>query len=472
MKLCRSIIVSLVLTIPVAALAGGVESEMNNMFGTMTNTTDPQIAMGARRGTITGGAYSMRGRVMTVTPLSIEPPQFQAGCGGIDAYMGSFSWASKQQVVAMMRSIASNAVGYAFSLALNAACADCDTQIKDFMSRIQEETSKYSNSCAMAQAIVDKSGAGAGATNAGNWLGTFIQTRSGSKEDTSQAQRGGEDGQSPADEAVKNDPEEFKDLVEANVVWQALKKQPVNIWWVGGGSNLGEELMSLTGSAVSCHLANSPGCGGGSTPVSETNGMVTYILEPTIHLDDLVWGGKDGVVQRYSCDDGDTCYGPGLVGFQFKGFNGLVEEMLLGTDGNGGILAELANPNGSLSQEQNAFLSNVGPLGAAIVRIAKVDVGAARQVARTLGPKIALDLAYALAKNAMRTVKASTSQMYGAVAAANVEQLARRSDEFAADYKTIDANLQVNLWALDYVSAVIAFLPAVPPPDFIPTRGY
>lgn len=470
MNIARSLLIAFLLALSCAAHAG-IENEMNSMFDSMTNTTDPQMSMGARRGVITGGAYSMRNRVMNINPVTIEPPRFQAGCAGIDAYFGSMSWASKEQVVEMMRSIASNAVGYAFSLALNAACPDCDTQIKDFASRIQGMTSQFSNSCAMAQAIVDGSNVGNAATSAGNWMGSFIRTDTGTADDTNDAQTVGSDGESPADQAAKDNPEEFRDLVEANVVWAALKDQPVNIWWDDNDSSLREELMSLTGSVVSCHLANSPGCGNGSTPPSETNGLVTYRLAPTIQLTDLVFGGVEGSANRYSCDDNETCYGPGIVGFQFKGFTGRVEEMLLGADGISGILGELANPTGSLSDAQQSFLISAGPLGAAVIRVAKVDLGAGRQVASTLAPKIALDLSYALVQNALRTVSASTSQMYGAVAAEASSDLAQRRMELSDQYRKIDEELKANLWALDYASAVISFLPAVAPPDFTPTRG-
>ncbi|OJY94425.1 MAG: hypothetical protein BGP25_05390 [Lysobacterales bacterium 63-13] len=471
MKAQSLILAISLLAVSCLAYGEGIEHEMNSMFGTMTNITDPQVSMGPRRGVITGGAYSMRNRVMDINLVTVDPPRFQAGCSGIDAYFGSMSWASKQQVIEMMRSIASNASGYAFSLALNAACPDCDTQIKDYASRIQQWTGALKNSCEMAKQLVDKSGVGAGSQAAGNWLGTFMRTNSGSATDTADANDSTQDGESPADKAAKDNPDEFKDVVEANVIWVALNAQPVETWWDNNSPTLNEEIMSFTGSVVSCHLALSPGCGQGSTPPSETNGLVTYTLQPQIQLADLVFGGKDGMASRYSCND-ETCYGPAIVGFPFKGFNAKVEEMFFGADGASGILGELARPNGELSAEQKSFLVSAGPLGAAVIRVAKVDIGTAHQVASTLAPKIALDLSYTLAQNVMRSATASTSQMYGAVSGTAVLALAERRRELADQYRKIDEELKTNLWALEYARTVVAFLPAMPTPSALPTRGY
>lgn len=464
------IALALMLALSPMLARAGLESEMNAMFGSMTNITDPQVSMGPRRGVIAGGAYSMRNRVMDLNLVTIDPPRFQAGCSGIDAYFGSLSWASKEQVVEMMRSIASNAAGYAFSLALNAACPDCDTQIKDYASRIQSMTGMLRNSCEAAQAILGQTGGAAAAQATGSWFGNFIRTTENSAEDTADADSSEQDGMSPADQAARDNPETFRDVVEANVVWAALSKQPVNIWWNDNDQSLREEIMSLTGSVVSCHLAISPGCGNGNTPPSETNGLVTYRLNPTIQLADLVFGGKDGSASRYACND-DQCYGPGVLGFPFKGFTGKVEEMFFGVDGNGGIIEALRRADGSLTPEQTAFIVTGGPLVQSVIRVAKVDISAARQVASTLAPKIALDLAYTLAQNAIRTASLATSQMYGAVSGMATTDLASRRQELGDQYRKIDEELKSNLWALDYAKTVIDFLPPTPAPDFLPARA-
>lgn len=444
-----------------APASADIDQEMNLMLDSMTNITDPSVSMGPRRGVISGGAYTMRNKVKRLNLVTIDPPHFQAGCSGIDAYFGSMSWASKEQVIEMMRAVASNAAGYAFSLALNAACADCDAQIKDYVAKMQQWTSRLANSCEAAKPI---------GTAAYNWAASMIATNSGSADDTADAQTSEPNGESPADQAAVDNPEEFRDNVEMNVVWQALSKQPVGMWWDDNDDTMREELMSLTGSVVRCHLALNPGCGRGNTPPSTTNGMVTYHLEDTIQLADLVFGGPGGTGQRYACNDAE-CYGPGTVEFPMRGLVERVEELFFGTDGSGGIIAALNDPSGVLTNEEQAFIVNGGPLVQVVVQVSKSSSEGAAQVAHTLAPKIALDFAYVIASNAMRTAKLSTSQMYGEVSADAVTALRERSRELDQQYRTIDEQLKSNLWAIDYARTVAAFVPAIPSFDFKPMRS-
>lgn len=450
-----------------SAAHADLDREMNLMLDSMTNVTDPSVSMGPRRGVISGGAYSMRNKVKRMNLVAIDPPRFQAGCSGIDAYFGSMSWASKEQVIEMMRAVASNAAGYAFSIALNAACADCDAQIKDYVAKMQQWTGRLANSCEMAQTMMDNSGA----TNAiQNWAGSLIATSSGSADDAADAQTAEPDGESPADKAAQDNPEEFKDLVEMNVVWQALTKQPVGIWWDDNSDTMREEIMSLTGSVVRCHLTLNPGCGRGNTPPSETNGMVTYRLEDTLQLADLVFGGPDGTSQRYQCND-DACYGPGTVEIPMRGMVERVEAMFFGENGSGGIIAAMTEAGGTLTQAEMSFIATGGPLVQVVINVTKYNRAAAEQVAHTLAPKIALDMANSITTNAMRTARQSTSQMYGEVAAAATEALRARGLELDQQYRAIDRELEANMWAVDYARTMIAFLPPLPNYDFKPVRS-
>ncbi len=47
-------------------------------------------------------------------------PDINAGCGGIDAYLGSFSFINGDQLQRFVKQIMSNAAGYFFDLALQA----------------------------------------------------------------------------------------------------------------------------------------------------------------------------------------------------------------------------------------------------------------------------------------------------------------------------------------------------------------
>ena len=74
----------------------GIGNQMTNMFDTMLNHTAPTAHLGQRRGVLTGGSVNARNRIMNESLWHFVPPSFDAGCGGIDLFAGSFSFISAE----------------------------------------------------------------------------------------------------------------------------------------------------------------------------------------------------------------------------------------------------------------------------------------------------------------------------------------------------------------------------------------
>ena len=74
------------------ALSGGLQSELNELFGNMSNYTQPGVYESTRRGVLAGGGAQIRSRRMNIQLIAFEPPNIKAGCGGIDIFLGSFSY--------------------------------------------------------------------------------------------------------------------------------------------------------------------------------------------------------------------------------------------------------------------------------------------------------------------------------------------------------------------------------------------
>ena len=100
------------------ALSGGLQSELNELFGNISNYTQPGIYESTRRGVLAGGGAQIRSRRMNIQLIAFEPPNIKAGCGGIDIFLGSFSYINLDQFISFLRAIAANAAGYAFQMAL------------------------------------------------------------------------------------------------------------------------------------------------------------------------------------------------------------------------------------------------------------------------------------------------------------------------------------------------------------------
>ncbi|WP_416380975.1 type-F conjugative transfer system pilin assembly protein TrbC [Klebsiella pneumoniae] len=82
--------------------AADVNGDMNNFFnklGFASNTSQPQVWQGQAAGYASGGSLYARTQVKTIQLVSMTLPDINAGCGGIDAYLGSFDqqWLKQQE---------------------------------------------------------------------------------------------------------------------------------------------------------------------------------------------------------------------------------------------------------------------------------------------------------------------------------------------------------------------------------------
>lgn len=136
------------------ALSSGLQSELNNLFGNMSNFTQPGVYESTRRGVLAGGGAQIRSRRMNIQLIAFEPPNIKAGCGGIDIFLGSFSYINLDQFISFLRAIAANAAGYAFQMALKVSCTIC-SNVMDAMQQIAQLMNNMNmSSCQLAQGIV------------------------------------------------------------------------------------------------------------------------------------------------------------------------------------------------------------------------------------------------------------------------------------------------------------------------------
>ncbi|WP_354666733.1 conjugal transfer protein TraH [Orientia tsutsugamushi] len=71
-------------------------------------------------------------------PFAITPPSLNMSCSGIDAYLGSFSVISGEELVQLMKNIGSQAKVYAFSLGLKTFAPQIENALKDLRNLAME----------------------------------------------------------------------------------------------------------------------------------------------------------------------------------------------------------------------------------------------------------------------------------------------------------------------------------------------
>ena len=132
-----------------------VLSEMNRFWqGAAVNTTGPTAFQGQASGHWTLGNLYLRAPVRSEQIATVSLPSFRAGCGGIDAFAGAFSFINSDQLVAFARAVAQNAVGFAFELALETISPVIAETMAKLRALAQWVNSQNLNSCETAQALV------------------------------------------------------------------------------------------------------------------------------------------------------------------------------------------------------------------------------------------------------------------------------------------------------------------------------
>ena len=432
MKAYQNSLLSLMVIMSINPCHAGLQQEMDSMFGSMTNVTNPTANIGQRRGVLSGGSVVMRNRIMNTNPIAMVPPSFGAGCGGIDLYGGSFSFVNQNQFMTLMRSIASNAGGYAFQLAINAMCPDCGNVMTDLQKKIQQMNQMFSNSCQLAQGIVND---GVSAIDAQNKSRMSNASLSRGVTDVFGSWTGSGPQGDPVQQVANNAPQVMQSSIQGNLVWRALNLSHAANWFAFGGNDLLESIMSVTGSIIVQAPVTAPDGQGSNTPVEN--------LPPLLKIRDLINGsGSDATqtVRVYQCDNSsaDGCLNPTPQNVTVQGLSQKVRDLLLGSTSQDGLINKFATNNGSLSDSEKAFMeATPGAIGALIRNLAREDIGLARMFAEEGSPVIALEMAQLMIQGMIDAVRQSTAINQNAYATKLAESLAQVRVDLHEEYSEL-----------------------------------
>jgi conjugative transfer pilus assembly protein TraH len=140
-----------------AGLESGIDNFLQDWEGQMT-TSKPGFYEGQSRGYISGGSFEMRFPNRNPTPFALSMPKLTAGCGGISLMGGAFSFIDMDQFVKYLQSIAQNAMGMAFNMALTTLCPQCATVLAKLEQMAREVAGNLKNSCQMTKGLFAAAG--------------------------------------------------------------------------------------------------------------------------------------------------------------------------------------------------------------------------------------------------------------------------------------------------------------------------
>ena len=277
-------------------LYANIGSDLNNFFyglGYMSNSTNPGVYNSQAAGSYVGGSLFARDQVRQYQLITLDLPNYRAGCGGIDLYMGSMSFISKDNMVSLGKSIMSNGTAYAFDLAL-ATTAPEMKHVKDTLQQIEQFVNNANvNSCEMAQNLVggvwpktvasqDKICKDQGTLGKEGFFSDYVKARMGCA---------GNDRNTVIDSASRDPVRKQQVVYNKNLVWSLLKSKS----FLAQDDELCEMMMSLTGTLIidkNGHIQNVPS-------LANSRNLVKALI-----------GRDDGGIDKakiWKCDDFTNC---------------------------------------------------------------------------------------------------------------------------------------------------------------------
>ncbi|MBX2808151.1 MAG: conjugal transfer protein TraH [Cellvibrionaceae bacterium] len=278
--------------------AAGVQTQLDNLFVEMETFSQPGKFETQRRSAYFGGRYTYKTQIFNENLVQLSLPSARAGCNGIDAFGGSFSFANSEQLEALMRTIAANARGYAFHIALSTICEKCMAHMSKLQEKIQSLNEYLGNSCRLAQGIVNDTASLIPFNLKGQNDESLKTIATGLVNDLFDVKEGVSSPDTAATIMQAGAPDEAEKKRGA-VVYKALTKHTASSWFTGGDTELLESIMSMTGSIVVGPLKE------GSEGAGETN-TVWSLQGGKLTMSDLIFGAVNKKIYDCSQDPFST----------------------------------------------------------------------------------------------------------------------------------------------------------------------
>lgn len=400
------------------ACAQGMQAQLETTFHSMATTTNPRFDAEGRP-VASLGAVSFRTPVTRPQLLSLDPPRFSGGCGGIDLYGGSFSFISREELQGLMRQIAANAKSYAFNLALGAVCNKCLQEMQALQDKVQRINQMMKSSCDVAQAIVNTAADPAVAQMQGRFQeGALAARQGGTVSDLFASMNQGWGKPAPESALATEAPDDFARIEPGNIVWRLLKEHRVGQWFSDADEALLVDLQSFIGTVIICAPHDGSTCGADAPPPEDRPGTVQVRVVPAVlGVNELVHGERTGGLPlvRITCPEASHCLDARISAETSarEGLEDRVRQYLVGdpTTGANGYIARQRSPEAQVTAQDRALRSNApsqfGLLDAAI------DSGEApaQAVADVLAEAIALELVDAFLGQVLVTLRQGAAQL-------------------------------------------------------------
>lgn len=247
----KTLIILMYMTFLSCPLSAGMQDNLEKAFGALGISNNVTTAGGYQDqtgGFYTGGSVFSRSKVNNAELVSLQMPHYRAGCGGIDLFMGGFSYINGAAFTQLLRNIGSNASGYAFNLALATVTPQIKSVLDELSAKVQQMTNQNINSCEAAATLVG--GVWPQSDASSQLLCNSMSKELGIASDWAQShQKCGSEGKRNEVNSRKSEKAGFKDILgdEFNIAWKAIQKNS----FLSKDPQLAEFFMTISGTIIS-----------------------------------------------------------------------------------------------------------------------------------------------------------------------------------------------------------------------------
>ena len=360
------------------------------------NVTGPTAFEGQAAGYYSLGNVWSRFPQKRINPVNLQLPSARAGCGGIDIFGGSFSFINSDEIIAMLKATANNAIGFAFSLAIDTVCPECNKIMQEFSQKAQLMNNFSMSSCEMAQGLVG------GLWPQGDLADKAICEAIGNKQgiftDAAAAKHGcGNKGERSGTLAAAD--AEWDDVnsgVPRNFTWHAIRKS--DLFQKADGTldvELAEYVMTLVGTIIYVPPGSDDDARGRYDPIpgDASSELVSALLDGT--------AATDVRILKCPAADIDACLDPTTQSLDIAPANALRPRIAALLDS----MAEKIVSDEPLSSPEKALLQTASiPLYKILTVQAAYSRGFAVDDRATLAELAAIDLLYLVLEDLMAEV--------------------------------------------------------------------
>ena len=447
------------------AFSADIGKKMESMFNALSNTTAPGVFETETRGVVTAGGLVIRNQIDSVSLAHVSFPGIDAGCGGIDFFGGSFSFINADQLVEFLKNVASNAIGYAFKMALDKVCPSCLQIVNDMQNLANAMNNLNYNSCQLAQGLLTDT---KGTLDAQAKKVTDLWSATTGLASDIAGAFNSTDGESGSTKAKNDETNTVRDLVDINFAFSAAKKAGAQAMFSDGDSDKStlEFLMSMTGTVVQRLPAKT----------DSDKAMPTLQTYPSrISFVDFVEGNatKDSegnyVVTRkvgaYQCDDADKCLNPTKAeSGAYKGLKHILIEKLTTPGASTNLAHAFRTQTDVASDAQKNVISFLGGINFYIQNLSKISETTATKFIVDMAPIIAGQVAYENGYRIFQEIQDSFMALPKDVDYTEAQKVlaesSRKFSEGYADYTRMNGGMPQ---LIDYYKSLMSLAESTPP---------